>query len=153
MPGNAQFDFVEKCAKLIKGSGDPQQQPVLMFSNRYIASIYNRESTAFASLLLALCTQLQVLKFRMTKKGWTPPRYTTPWLFGLTYVWDTTGDDDVDVYDDFQEIFLPSFLDMSRVTSLNVVGVNLGILDIGFKNLTTLDMDIVQRRDGHYRNV
>lgn len=124
-----------------------------MLSNRSIASIHNQESAAFASLLLVLCTQLQVLKFRMTKKGRTPPRCTTPWLFGLTYVWNSTLDGDVDVYDDFQETFLPSFLDMSGVTSLNVVGGNLEILDMGFKNLTTLDVDIVQRRDGHYINV
>ena len=89
----------------------------------------------------------------MTKKGRTTPRYTTPWMFGLTYVNDLSYDDDVDIYDDFQSIFLPDFPDMSGVTSLNIVGGNLEVLDVGFKNLTTLDMDIVEPRDGHYRNV
>jgi hypothetical protein len=124
-----------------------------MVSNRWMASIYNREDAAFASLLLALCTELQALKFCMTKKGRTPPRYTTRWIFGLTYVNDPSYDDDVDVYDGFQSIFLPHFFTMSGVTSLNVLGGNLETLDVGFKNLTTLDMDIFERRDDHYRNV
>ncbi|KAL1654072.1 hypothetical protein SLS61_003477 [Didymella pomorum] len=89
----------------------------------------------------------------MTKKGRTPPRYTTRWIFGLTYVNDPSYDDDVDVYDGFQSIFLPHFFTMSGVTSLNVLGGNLETLDVGFKNLTTLDMDIFERRDDHYRNV
>jgi len=54
MSGDAHFNFVKNCAKVIKESGDPEQQPFLMVSNRWIASIYNRESAAFASLLLAL---------------------------------------------------------------------------------------------------
>jgi len=45
----------------------------------------------------------------MMKKGRTPSRYTMPCMFGLTYVNDSSydDDDDADVYDEFQSILLP----------------------------------------------
>ena len=41
---------------------------------------------------------------------------------------------------------------MSEVTSVNITGANLEILDLGFEDFTAFDIDLIRFYKGHYRN-
>ncbi|KAF3006691.1 hypothetical protein E8E13_008841 [Curvularia kusanoi] len=146
--------LVKDCAEYLRVSEVDDAGASTLIISQWKASLANRESAAFASMLLALCPSLQSLAFQLEydAEGWSnhTNRFdsTIPALFGQNDALEELRYR-VKERSYFQESWpsspAPTF-NMPAVSRICIGISNLDLLLLGFPNLSILDVNLVSTR-------
>jgi hypothetical protein len=141
---NRNYAFLNDCLRKIDSWVPDKRGADLLVAMQWKAAVLQRQSPAFASLLLAMCPSLKTLTFHIgliegDRQG---ARLTLPCIFGFA-----AADEIVEAESCLSEVDLPLFLrsglHMPEVQRLRINIVNnIDIVRLGFKKLMTLEVDL-----------